>query len=82
MFSLSAGIVSYKTALNLLEYTKNETEARPMRTVQHNIEYIKRKLQNTPAYEGFKVTADAGLKGRVIATFVSTTLHFTKLFTH
>ncbi|XP_063887279.1 aminopeptidase N-like [Scylla paramamosain] len=50
----SSGKVSYNTALSLVEYIKKENETLPWRVFQRNMEHMKKMLQSTPAYEGFK----------------------------
>ncbi|MPC23577.1 Aminopeptidase N [Portunus trituberculatus] len=50
----SSGKVSYKIALSLVEYMKNENETLPWRVFQRNMEHMKQILETTPAHEGFK----------------------------
>lgn len=38
-----------------MEYVKNETNSVAWDAVHHNIKHIHNILQNTPAYEGYKV---------------------------
>lgn len=47
--------MSYKTALSFMEYMKNETDVEALSAAIYHMEQIHKTLENTPAYEGFKV---------------------------
>ncbi|KAG7172393.1 Aminopeptidase N-like 8 [Homarus americanus] len=48
------GKLSYKTALSVTEYLRNETERLPVQSCFHNMEHLEKMLWNTPVYGGFK----------------------------
>lgn len=54
MFLATCGVVSYKTALELLEYLKHETEELPWMIASHELKSLDYKLRFTPAYTLFQ----------------------------
>ena len=50
-----AGLVSQSIALDLTKYLENEQDYSPWYTALDGLNYLKKRLQNTPAYDLMKV---------------------------